>query len=56
MSNYSTPLPLSHAVQNRGRIQLILHQLQEHGAYLDTPDPAAWQRKIRVDLPLPRKQ
>lgn len=46
-------LPISEVRQNRDRIQSILTQLQEIGAYKDIKDPVAWQRKMRKDRPLP---
>lgn len=46
-------LPIPEPKQNHGRIQEILRQLQEAGAYKDIKDPVAWQREIRRDRPLP---
>ena len=46
-------LPTLEIKQDRKRIQSLLKQLQELGAYKDIKDPAAWQRKIRKDRPLP---
>ncbi|MGD8373405.1 MAG: hypothetical protein PVI21_00935 [Candidatus Woesebacteria bacterium] len=49
----SIALPLPEPTQNREKIQNILRQLQEAGAYKDVTDPVAWQREIRKDRPLP---
>lgn len=46
-------LPIPEPKQNRQRIQEIIRQLQEIGAYSDIKDPVAWQRKVRKDRPLP---
>jgi antitoxin component of MazEF toxin-antitoxin module len=46
-------LPIPEPKQNRGRIQEVIRQLQDIGAYRDIKDPAAWQREIRKDRPLP---
>lgn len=46
-------LPIPEPKQNHDRIQEILRQLQEAGAYKDIKDPVAWQREIRRDRPLP---
>jgi antitoxin component of MazEF toxin-antitoxin module len=46
-------LPLPDLKQNRDKIQEVLRQLQESGAYKDIKDPVAWQREIRKDRPLP---
>ena len=46
-------LPVPQPKQNRTRIQEIIRQLQELGAYKDIKDPVAWQREIRKDRPLP---
>ena len=47
------PLPLTETVQNRQRIQSILKQLQNLGAYQDVQDPIAWQKEIRSERQLP---
>lgn len=49
----SIALPLPEPTQNREKIQNILRQLQEVGAYKDVTDPIAWQREIRKDRSLP---
>jgi antitoxin component of MazEF toxin-antitoxin module len=46
-------LPILEPKQNRDRIQKVLRQLQEAGAYKDIKDPVAWQREVRKDRPLP---
>ena len=46
-------LPTLEPKQNRKKIQEILRQLQEAGAYKSIKDPAAWQRQIRTDRSLP---
>ncbi len=46
-------LPIPEVKQDRARIQSLFKQLQELGAYKDIKDPAAWQREIRKDRPLP---
>ena len=46
-------LPIPEPKQNRERIQDIISQLQEIGAYHDMKDPVAWQREVRKDRPLP---
>jgi len=48
-------LPIPEPKQNRGRIQEVLRQLQEAGAYKDIKDPVAWQREIRKDRSLPSR-
>ena len=48
-------LPIPEPKQNRGRIQEVLRQLHEIGAYEDIKDPVAWQREIRKDRPLPER-
>ncbi len=48
-------LPIPEAKQNRARVQVLFKQLQELGAYKDIKDPAAWQREIRKDRPLPSR-
>ena len=42
--------------QNRKRIQEIIGQLQQAGAYSSIKDPVAWQREIRKDRPLPGRE
>jgi antitoxin component of MazEF toxin-antitoxin module len=49
-------LPTPQPKQNRKRIQEILKQLQEIGAYKDIKDPIAWQREIRKDRLLPGRE
>lgn len=49
-------LPIPEPKQNRARIQELLRQLQETGAYKDVKDPVAWQRAIRKDRPLPGRK
>lgn len=49
-------LPITRSRQDRKRIQALLNQLQESGAYKDIKDPAAWQRDIRKDRPLPGRE
>jgi antitoxin component of MazEF toxin-antitoxin module len=49
-------LPVPQSKQNRGRIQDLLRQLQEVGAYHSIKDPATWQREIREDRPLPGRE
>jgi antitoxin component of MazEF toxin-antitoxin module len=46
-------LPTPDVKQDRNKIQHIIKQLQEIGAYKNIKDPAAWQREIRKDRPLP---
>lgn len=46
-------LPIPEPKQNRARIQEIIRQLQEAGAYEEVADPVAWQRDARQDRPLP---
>ena len=52
----SIPLPLTESVQNRQRIQSLLKQLQELGAYQDIQDPRAWQKEIRAERQLPGRE
>lgn len=47
------PLPTPSMKQNRSKIQAIIKQLQELPAFKNIPDPAAWQREVRHDRPLP---
>ena len=49
-------LPTPQLKQDRNRIQELLKELQETGAYKDIADPAAWQRKLREDRPLPGRE
>ncbi len=49
-------LPTSESIQDRKRIQELLKQLQEIGAYTDIHDPAAWQRTNRADRSLPGRE
>lgn len=49
-------LPTPQPKQDRKRIQELLKQLQEIGAYKDIKDPVAWQREIRKDRPLPGRE
>lgn len=49
-------LPVTEPKQDRKRIQEILKQLQEIGAYKSIEDPVAWQREIRKDSPLPGRK
>jgi antitoxin component of MazEF toxin-antitoxin module len=49
-------LPTPQPKQDRKRIQELLKQLQEIGAYKDIKDPVAWQRDIRKDRPLPGRK
>lgn len=46
-------LPVLEDKQDRTKIQQIIQQLQESGAYRGVKDPVAWQRAIRKDRPLP---
>lgn len=46
-------LPTPQPKQNHKRVQSLLKQLQEIGAYKDIEDPVAWQREIRKDRSLP---
>jgi antitoxin component of MazEF toxin-antitoxin module len=46
-------LPTPQLRQNHQRIQNLLRQLQEIGAYKDIKDPVAWQREMRHDRSLP---
>lgn len=46
-------LPVLEVKQDRERIQTLLKQLQEIGAFKSIKDPGAWQREIRKDRPLP---
>ena len=52
----SIPLPLTEMVQDRQRIQSLLKQLQELGAYQDIQDPLAWQKEIRAERQLPGRE
>ncbi len=49
-------LPILEPKQNREKIQEVIRQLQEIGAYKDIKDPVAWQREIRKDRPLPGRE
>jgi antitoxin component of MazEF toxin-antitoxin module len=49
-------LPAPQLKQDRNRIQQLLKELQETGAYKDIDDPVAWQRKIRQDRLLPGRE
>lgn len=49
-------LPTPQPNQDRNRIQQLLKELQESGAYKDIADPIAWQRKIREDRSLPGRE
>jgi antitoxin component of MazEF toxin-antitoxin module len=49
----SIQLPTPEPKQDRKRIQELLRQLQEIGAYKDIKDPVKWQRDVRKDRPLP---
>lgn len=49
-------LPIIEPKQNRKRIQEILRQLQEIGAYKDLSNPSNWQREIRTDRSLPGRE
>lgn len=46
-------LPTPQPKQDRKRIQTLLQQLQDSGAYKGIEDPVAWQREIRKDRTLP---
>ena len=46
-------LPIIQLKQDHKRIQELLRQLQEIGAYKDIKDPGKWQREIRIDRSLP---
>jgi len=52
----SIPLPLIETVQDRQRIQSLLKQLRELGAYQDVHDPVAWQKEIRAERQLPGRE
>jgi antitoxin component of MazEF toxin-antitoxin module len=49
-------LPIPQLKQDRKRIQQLLKQLEEVGAYKSIVDPVAWQRAIRKDRPLPGRE
>ncbi|HSW77240.1 MAG TPA: hypothetical protein VLG36_00390 [Candidatus Chromulinivoraceae bacterium] len=49
-------LPTPQLKQNHERVQSLLQQLQEIGAYKDIEDPAAWQREVRKDRSLPGRE
>jgi len=49
-------LPTLQPKQDRNRIQQLLKELQESGAYKDIADPVAWQRKIRQDRSFPGRE
>lgn len=49
-------LPTPEIKQNRQRIQELLRQLQDIGAYKDVKDPAEWHRTIREDRHLPGRK
>lgn len=51
----SDPLPDTQT-QDRKSIQGAIRNLQKIHAYSDIKDPAAWQRKIREDRPLPGRE
>ncbi|MEX0668564.1 MAG: hypothetical protein WD061_02400 [Candidatus Saccharimonadales bacterium] len=46
-------LPIVRFKQDRQRIQKIIKQLQEMGAYKQVEDPAIWQQALRQDRQLP---
>ena len=52
----SIPLPLIETIQNRQRIQSLLKQLQELGAYQDIQEPPDWQKEIRAERQLPGRE
>ena len=52
----SIPLPLIETIQNRQRIQSLLKQLQELGAYQDIQEPRDWQKEIRAERQLPGRE
>ncbi len=49
----SIRLPALQSKQNHKRVQYLLQQLQEAGAYKAIKDPMEWQRDIRKDRSLP---
>ena len=49
-------LPVTQTKQNRQRIQTILGELKEIGAYKDIQDPASWQKELRKERPLPDRE
>jgi antitoxin component of MazEF toxin-antitoxin module len=49
-------LPIPQQIQDRKRIQQLLKQLEEIGAYKGVIDPVAWQRAVRKDRPLPGRE
>ena len=49
-------LPVPIAKQDRKHIQVLFKQLQEMNAFRTIIDPAAWQREIRQDRPLPGRE
>ena len=46
-------LPLPQPKQDRNRIQQVLKELQEIGAFGEITNPVAWQRELRKDRTLP---
>jgi antitoxin component of MazEF toxin-antitoxin module len=49
-------LPIPQPKQNHQRIQSLLQQLQDIGAYKNIKDPIAWQREIRKDRAVPGRE
>ncbi len=49
-------LPLPDKKQDRNKVQDIIRQLQQTEIYKDIKDPAAWQRAVRKDRPLPGRR
>lgn len=49
----SIAAPIRQKKQNRAKIQQLFLELQHMHAFASIKDPAAWQREIRKDRPLP---
>lgn len=49
------PLPSKQKKQDRAKIARIIAKLQELHAYSGIKDPVAWQRDLRTDRKLPRR-
>jgi antitoxin component of MazEF toxin-antitoxin module len=49
-------LPSKQKEQDHAKIKRIVEKLQELHAYGNIENPAAWQREVRQDRPLPGRQ
>jgi hypothetical protein len=52
----SLPLPTKQRQQDHAKIIRLIGKLQSLHAYGSITDPAAWQRSIRQDRPLPGRE